>query len=277
MDNLFQIATPFLYTNYNHPTKQHLPAHLAHVVSWTGIETIVNAWNTAGKQKPGGWDLRPFAKYLFEVDHDACVYDPQNPTVCTLHNTILNLNGGALMKKNNQMRTKVLAEIVKHKPSIRKIKNLLNSAPANLRYGSTLRNTQIQGWLDPMGDNTKGLTTKEKSLIYITDSQCINQNVNNLIIPPTMNPPFDAYATYFKTVLVKKVLDPWFLQGTHYDPSPFERTTQNHIFQATNAADTKKLYVLSSSQAGYCPLRTLPSNMDQNTQKDTIKYYVKNF
>jgi len=273
VDTLFKKATPFSYKNYKHPTIPNRPPHLAHVVSWKGIETIVNAWNKAGKQ--AAWDLRPFAEYLFEVDTEACVYNPNNPKhTCVPHTKILNNNKGALMKKNTAMRTKVLAEINKNQPDIDEIKKLLNSAPANLRYGSTQINGNIQGWLDPLGDNTNGLTTKEKSLIYVTDDKCFNYNKPSLI--SSMNPPFIGYATYFKKVIVKKVNDAYFLRGTLYDPSTHERTTKNHIFYPTNKAGNK-LYVLSSSQAGYCTLGTLLNGTwEQNTLGDTIKYYVKN-
>jgi len=271
VDTLFKKATPFSYKNYKHPTIPNRPPHLAHVVSWKGIETIVNAWNKAGKQ--AGWDLRPFAKYLFEVDTEACVFNPKSPVKCTRHTTILNNNKGALMNKNTAMKADVLDEITKKKPKISKIKQLLNSAPANLRYGSTKTNTNIQGWMDPMGDKNNGLTNKEKSLIYVTDSKCINHNVLGSIIPTKMK----KYATYFKNTIVPRVNDPFFLRGTHYDPGT-EMTTKQNKFYPTNAADTKKLYVLSSSQAGYCPLGTLPGNAgEQNkTPQDTIRYYVKN-
>jgi len=273
VDTLFQTATNshFDYNHYKHPTKNALP-HLAHIVSWKDIDTIVDAWvNQKAK-----WDLTQFARYLFEVDTEAYVCDPMSPATCIKHTTILNNNNGALMKMNTDMKEEVLDEIDDLQPDISIIKQLLNSAPANLRYGLTPRNTNIQEWLDPMGDKTKELTTKEKSLIYVTDENCINYNDLSLITPPKMKAPFDGYADYFKDIIVKKVKDPYFLRGTHYDPSQYERTTQNKEFQPTDAQKKpKKLYVLSSSQAGDCPLGTLSG--DQNkTPGDTIKYYVKN-
>ena len=148
VDVKFQTATPF-HNQYSNP-------HLAHVVSWSDIEAIVNAWNAAGQQ--AGWDLIPFANFLTEVDIQACVYNPQIPTACTLHTTILDHNVGVLRNLNTDIRNDVLAEIARIRPSISTIKRLLSSAPANLRYGTGQFNRKIQGWADPMGNNIKSLT-----------------------------------------------------------------------------------------------------------------------
>ena len=271
VDVKFQTATPF-HNQYSNP-------HLAHVVSWSDIEAIVNAWNAAGQQ--AGWDLVPFVNFLTEVDTQACVYNPQIPTACTLHTTILNNNiggqWGTLNALNTAIRNTVVNEINNGNPITPIpyfIKRLLNSAPANLRYGTGQINVSIQGWTDPMGDNTKGLTTKEKSLIYATDANGINHLAFPLVIPPGIIVNFNAYATYFRNVILVRV--PAFniqLRGTHYDPTITITTAANHQFQPLNAANTRKLYVMSSSQAGACPLTT-PG--DQNTPGDTIQYYVKN-
>jgi len=259
----FQLATPF-YAIYNRPD-------LAHVVSWSDIEAIVDAWDHARRgPKSKRWDLGPFVNYLTEVDNQACVYNPSlNLPGCTLHTTILDHNVGALRNLNTDIRDDVLAEIARTRPGISTIKRLLSSAPANLRYGTGRFNRKIQGWADPMGDNIKELTNKERSMIYATDPNCINYHVQ------LTNLAFQAYYTYFLNVIVVKVnANNIHLRGTHYDPDPTIRTAANHQFVPI-APNNNKLYVLSSSQAGACPLGTLIPG-DQNTQGDTIEYYVKN-
>ena len=263
----FKAATPFPYTNYAMTYSPFLPAHLAHVVSWADIETIVDTWDAAGRQ--AGWDLIPFVMYLTEVDPQACVFDPFNPIPCTLHTTILNNNGGALMNLNTAIRNDVINEINNGNPQgTNYIKRLLNSAPANLRYGSSEFNTQILGWVDPMADINKLLTMKEKSLIYATDARCIHHNAFNFITPP-----FLAYANYFQNVIAGNV-NGIHLEGTYYTSTPTIRTAANQQFEPTNAANTNDFYVLSSSQAGACTLGQFPG--DQNNLGDTIRYHVAN-
>jgi hypothetical protein len=263
VDVKFQRATPFY--------AQYYSFDLAHVVSWSDIEAIVDAWDAARRgPKRRRWDLTEFVRYLTAVDTEACVYNPLNPTVCILHNTILNANGGVLRNLNTDIRRDVLAEIASTRPDLDLIKRRLNSAPANLRYGTGRFNRQIQGWVDPMGDTTKELTTKEKSLIYATDAKCNNYRAFNIL-----NGPFLAYANYFQNVILVRVnANNIHLRGTHYDPDPSRTTALGRQFEPTNPPNTIKLYVLSSSQAGDCPLGTLRG--DQNRRGDTIKYYVKN-
>ena len=269
VDAKFRAATPF-YASYNRPD-------LAHVVSWSDIEAIVDAWDRTRDawDVMKRWDLGPFVKYITEVDNQACVYNPSlNLPGCTLHTTILDHNFGVLRNLNTDIRNDVLAEIARIRPNISTIKRLLSSAPANLRYGTGQFNRKIQGWADPMGNNIKSLTNKEKSMIYATDPNCSHYQVQFLI-----NHAFQAYYTYFLNVIVVNVnANNIHLRGTNYDPDPTIRTAANHQF-VPNAyyfnIYISKLYVLSSSQAGACPLRTLFG--DQNTQGDTIEYYVKYF
>ena len=265
VDVKFKIATPFI--------KQYSNPHLAHVVSWSDIEAIVNKWNADGQQV--AWDLVPFANFLTEVDTQACVYNPpgQFPTKCTPHATILNNNMGTLAALNTAIRNAVVNEIINFRPDVALIKRLLNSAPANLRYGTGRINVSIQGWTDPMGNFNKKLTFKERSMIYATDRNVQNYLAHNRI----NNAAFNAYYNYFRTVIVANVnANNIHLRGTHYDPDITIRTAANHQFQPLNAANTRKLYVMSSSQAGACPLGPLTTPGDQNTQGDTIQYYVKN-
>ena len=274
VDVKFRAATPFYFeiwhASYNRP-------NLAHVVSWSDIEAIVDAWDRARRgPRSKRWDLGPFVNYLTEVDNQACVYNPSlNLPGCTLHTTILDHNVGVLRNLNTDIRNDVLAEIARIRPNISTIKRLLSSAPANLRYGTGQFNRKIQGWADPMGNNIKSLTNKEKSMIYATDPNCSHYQVQFLI-----SHAFQAYYTYFLNVIVVNVnANSIHLCGTHYDPDPTIRTAANHQFVPISAANNDKLYVLSSSQAGACPLGTLygfPLYGDQNTQGDTIEYYVKN-
>jgi len=266
VDVKFRAATLF-HNQYWNP-------HLAHVVSWSDIEKIVNKWNADGQQN--AWDLRPFAGFLTEVDTEACVYEPNNPTECTFHTTILNYNiggtWGTLNVLNTDIRNTVVNEIIKKKPNVKTIKQLLNSAPANLRYGTGRINVSVQGWTDPMGNNNKVLTTKEKSMIYATDARCINHNQQFPFVP-IVNPwVFADYATYFRTVITNLNVNNLLLRGTLYDTDTNIRTAANQQFVPIDA-NNDKLYVISSSQIGQCPLTT-PG--DQNTQGDTIQYYVKN-
>ena len=257
----FQAATPFHY-DYINP-------NLAHVVSWADIETIVDTWDAAGKQ--AGWDLIPFVMYLTEVDTEACVFDPLYPIGCILHTRILNNNGGALTTLNNAIRNDVVNEINNGNPrGTYYIKKLLNSAPANLRFGTGLFNRIILSWVDPMADINNLLTMKEKSMIYATDARCIHHNAFNFITRP-----FLAYAHYFRNVIGTNVNpNNIHLRGTYYDSHSAIRTTANLEFKPTNAANTIKFYVLSSSQAGTCQLGYFSG--DQNNLGVTIRYYVLN-
>ena len=265
VNHRFKAATNmiFPYTNY---AQTYLPAHLAHVVSWADIQTIIDTWDAAGQQ--AGWDLRPFVMYLTEVDTHACVFDPLNPIPCTLHTTILNNNNGALMNLNTAIRNDVINEINNGNPQgTSYIKRLLNSAPANLRYGTPGFNTKIINWVDPMGDVNHLLTMKEMSMFYATDARCIRYNAFNFITPP-----FVPYPNYFQNVIGGNVNN-IHLEGTYYTSTPTQRTALNQQFEPTNAADTNDLYVLSSSQAGAVQLGWLPG--DQNN-RDTIRYQVAN-
>lgn len=157
---------------------------LAHIVSWHDIEKVVNQWNKDRLQGQG-WDLEPFTTYLTQVDNQADLWTVTGPNApqAVRHTTILdetlnlgNKNGisKALRKVNAAIQDCLEYELDPIRtPIIGLIKNLLNSAPANLRYSDRSANRNVKGFLDPMGQGTgpKGLTTKEKSLIVATDPE----------------------------------------------------------------------------------------------------------
>merc|ERR1711981_1294318 len=137
--------------------------------SWKSIDVIVDAWAKGGK----ALNLVSFVKYVTEVDEEACVWNGNIPNKCTTHKQILHHNKKILEKLNTAIRNKVVTIIGKTgKPSpqdVKDIKEYLNSAPANLRYGKYSKNRSIQNFVDPMGDKNNVLTTKEKSMLYATD------------------------------------------------------------------------------------------------------------
>ena len=66
---------------------------------------------------------------------------------------------------------------------IKELLQVLNSAPANLRYGESRTNGSIQDFVDLMGDNTGKPTTKETQLVGLGSGKL--STVKSIIKPET--------------------------------------------------------------------------------------------
>jgi len=176
------------------PTQQGYD--LAHVLSWAHIgDKGKSFFNDLFHAKPNGQgavkkDVREFVDNLAKVDGQAIAPKRQSPTQIKMvpHKTILNqyLASGKtrLIALNAALITEAKAtwdDIELHWNNwknnenkfyqnscndMKKFLKILNSMPANLRYGRKSDNTGIGYNLDPMGGNTNKITNKEEKMAW---------------------------------------------------------------------------------------------------------------
>ena len=139
-------------------------AHLAHVLSWSAICGIVENFFNKNKFSL----MRSMVINLFKVDKAAQVWiNSIGKEKKTLpHRTYI---GKAILIENTEFETEA-KKIVndweagkdKDNATVSRFRLLVNSAPANLRYGDPNINSGIGKYLDPMGDINQKMTCKEK-------------------------------------------------------------------------------------------------------------------
>ena len=139
-------------------------AHLAHVLSWNGIcETVESLFDNGDFES-----IQGVVALLFEIDIDAVVWieNPGLPKKTLTHQKYM----GTTLVAENASFEKQAAKIAedwgngkgKDAATVNKFRLLVNSAPANLRYGEPKLNSGIGKFVDPMGDLNQKITDKEK-------------------------------------------------------------------------------------------------------------------
>jgi len=164
---------------------------LNHVYSWLSIRASVNdEVEAAYKAKLGVLskknNLNQLAEKIFEKDLKAVVnldYFKKSPSSKS-HISYLKSGSVTTTKDLEDLNKDMLIEAKQHIKNLdftstaKAVKNLnakeikellqvLNSAPANLRYGESRTNGSIQDFIDLMGDNTGKPTTKETELVVL--------------------------------------------------------------------------------------------------------------
>jgi len=257
---------------------------LAHVVSWADIRDVVDEWAKKKKTK-NHFDLKLFIQYVTEVDREAVLWDTNGKFVS--HEAILGYNNNILKDINTGIRKCLEEELKQASPNTMLIKKLLYIAPANLRYGFKTANNNIKEYHDPMGNQNKMLTSKEKSLILATDDDikfwkvtfktqfgknpnpnfAKNTALGNYVFSNLNNVSkfgqftlFNSYVKYFQDVIMKH-FNKDSLVGTNYDIGK-EKTQKNLDFDPRQKGYAE--YVKSSSQQSILALGT-----------DGIRYYIK--
>jgi len=142
---------------------------IAHVRSWENIKKF-----TTIAIDNGDWhDLEEHVKLLFRFDSEAVVWfslsrRPKS-TRWISHKVYL---GEDLVEMNQQYRTRCLCliEALKHRNDdeykylwANDLLLMMNSAPANLRWGCGSPNSSVGKYLDPMGNAERRMTKKEKT------------------------------------------------------------------------------------------------------------------
>ena len=167
---------------------------LNHVYSWLSIRATVNdEVDLAYKAKLGVSskknNLNQLAEIIFEKDPKAVVnFDyikkiPSKPHISYLRSgdvgiqDLEDLNDDMLIQaklhiKNLDFKS-TPAPTIKNAYEINELLKILNSAPANLRYGESRTNGSIQDYIDLMGDNTGKPTTKENELALLGSSSSV--------------------------------------------------------------------------------------------------------
>lgn len=153
-------------------------AHLAHVLSWYAI---CDAVDSLFEQK-GGFDLiEAMVGNLFTIDSDAQVWIEDRsgkPKKAISHQDYM---GTTIVAENTAFRQeaeKIVQDWKKGKnkdaATVTIFRSLVNSAPANLRYGEPNINSGIGKLLDPMGDVNQKKTKKEDNLeiMFGYDLEC---------------------------------------------------------------------------------------------------------
>ena len=138
-------------------------AHLAHVASWYDIcvaaENFFNRGDFVSMQR--------LVAALFLIDTGAQVWiKAGNQKSALSHQTYM---GNVILQKNTEFEnaTKKIVDNWKagkdrDDTTVNNFRLLVNSAPANLRYGDPNINSGIGKYLDPMGDINQKMTCKEK-------------------------------------------------------------------------------------------------------------------
>lgn len=139
--------------------------NLAHVRSWQKISGTITALISASD-----WiTLKQNIDFLFKIDSEAVVWVGPGPVKQTL--THQNYMGNQLITVNGQYRTTCHCRVdaianastaAEKSTYTTDLAKLMNSAPANLRYGLGNPNKAIQAYLDPMGNYIQKSTFKEK-------------------------------------------------------------------------------------------------------------------
>jgi len=189
-------------TNFK-PGNKH---SLDHVYSWLSIRASVNdevqkAFNA--KLGPGSKKkLNELAEDIFEKDPNAVVNLDYYKKPPSSKSHILYLRSGSVGTKNlENVNSDMLVEAKQHIKNldfssnsatlkkananeIDKLLRILNSAPANLRYGDSRTNGSIQDFVDLMGDKNGKPTPKEYDLVSLGLKSL---TVKSIIKPETCN------------------------------------------------------------------------------------------
>ena len=152
-------------------------AHLAHVASWYDIcvaaENFFNRGDFVSMQR--------LVAGLFLIDTGAQVWiKAGNQKRALSHRTYM---GNVILQKNTEFE-KAAKKIVdnwkkgkdRDDTTVNNFRLLVNSAPANLRYGDPNINSGIGKYLDPMGDINQKMTSKEKQW----NAGCIKPTTNTI-------------------------------------------------------------------------------------------------
>jgi len=139
--------------------------HLAHVRSWEKIRDY-----TIDVIRDTNWGaLRGMVDVLFQIDEEAVIwYDLEPWKKVMLHKKYM---GADLILLNEQLRAQSHCLVNQLEMGVTEEKKtdllkLMNSAPANLRYGIGTINSSIQGHLDPMGNIRQHYTSKEITWVH---------------------------------------------------------------------------------------------------------------
>ena len=173
---MFQKASEYFEpfgAGFNFNTPRDSGIDLSHVISWSYIDYAIDRL----MYDPD--TMKTFISYVTDVDEEA-VFWVINPNLDVnetpiRHKELLLYNDTVLFKLNSKIREESYENInyARHPngtfvgtsgEKLDKIKTLLNSAPANLRYGVATINRKIQDNIDPMGTEEKKLTSKERVL-----------------------------------------------------------------------------------------------------------------
>ena len=191
---------------------------------------------------------------MTEIDEDAILYNVTDPIVYN-QEEVLDYNDNILRKINDSIRSTVLAKL-KNDPDINEILKLLNSAPANLRYGYARANVQIQAYVDPMGNDEKELTYKEKAMLYATHTNRFGNNGDEV---ENWDDLWQEYYKYFKDTIVPAIGENY-IMGTHYDGAcRYVKASGDEFFNEDH------VYTLSCSQA---------HDIDVDDGNDKMTFYV---
>lgn len=140
--------------------------HLAHVHSWQQIRDLTTVY-IQGKS----WmQLIQSVQLLFQVDRSAVVWVRSGGSMQSLsHRSYMSPSLVTLNAQYLRSALKYINDIKKlpSKSNVVDLLTVLNSAPANLRYGQGPINSSIQGKLDPMGNSNQKMTAKEKRWLSI--------------------------------------------------------------------------------------------------------------
>jgi len=153
--------------------------HLAHVRSWERIRDFtidvisVNNWRS----------LRGMVDFLFEIDGQAVIWIGLEPSKqAMLHKDYM---GADLIIRNEKLRAQSHCLINQLEMGVTEQKKtdllkLMNSAPANLRYGIGTINSSIQGHFDPMGNIHQHYTFNEMMWVhtYSSSTRQVKAGVN---------------------------------------------------------------------------------------------------
>jgi len=176
---------------------------LNHVYAWLSIRASINdEVEKAYKAKQGvstiKKDLNELAEKIFETDSKAEVNFDYYFKKKTSDKHISYLRSGAVngLQDLEDLNDDMLLEAKQHIASldfkstpapakntnlIKELLKVLNSAPANLRYGESRTNSSIQDFLDLMGDSTGEPTTKEIELVVLS----LQSSPRSIIKPET--------------------------------------------------------------------------------------------
>ena len=157
-------------------------AHLAHVLSWKALCDKSEEFYDRKDFK----FLKDFVDYLFEIDSNAKVWiggASRNYAAKTAisHKDYMGIPLSDLNVKFYNDSSEIVNNwangVDKNDGKIREFLQLLNSAPANLRYGTGTENVSIGKLLDAMGDGNQQMTKKEKRWLDIIHGDSICREV----------------------------------------------------------------------------------------------------
>lgn len=150
--------------------------HLAHVVSWSAIchkaENLYNRRHFAA--------METMVTVLFRIDTNAHVWTgPANPKKSLSHEVYMEKAIKDKSEKIFREAKQIVNDWAKGKninddATVSSFRSLVNSAPANLRYGNGGLNSGIGSAMDPMGDQNQKMTRKERYMntLFGSSFQC---------------------------------------------------------------------------------------------------------